>query len=186
MRVQSQGCCERCGSALGGRSRWVDRCRITLLVGATEQVRDHNRLIDEHDEDLTQWVADEGVRLERDIARHRNEAASRGQLDSGYRWTGVAHLKEGALHRYRDQERNAQRRVRAIHDAEGWRHALLRTFKGPLPRLDTPTQVGPILDAWREAVHGDDRDFPVSDPTRRSLEWALEKYGRPGVYDQFS
>jgi hypothetical protein len=37
---------------------------LTLLAGVPEQVRHHDRQVEEYDADLAQWVSDEMVRLE--------------------------------------------------------------------------------------------------------------------------
>jgi hypothetical protein len=159
---------------------------ITLLVGAADQVRNHDALVAEYDHDLGQWTADEAVRLERALIRSKNELANQGQLYSGYRWTAAAHLKEESLYRYREQERSARRHTRLMRDAEGWRHSLVRLVRGTFPALKSPAEVAPILDTWRRDVAGDDRSWPVSDPTTRSVRWAVDKYGPHESYDQFS
>jgi hypothetical protein len=134
---------------------------ITLVARVPEQVRHHNRLVTEYDEDLGQWVADEMVRLERAFERHKNEAARNGQLYSGAYLRGIAHLKEEALHAYRDQETAAKRRRAALRDAEGWVHRKWREIRaGPLRELDAPDEVRPLLDMWRQEVRRDGDTAP--------------------------
>ena len=118
------------------------------------------------------------VRLERDLVQHKNEMAGQGQLYSGAYLVGIAHIKEGCLHRYRDQKRDAEGKRAALLDAEGWRHRFWRwaARRGPLPALQNPENVGPILDLWRAEVNVRGDTAPVSDPTKRPLSWALAKY----------
>ena len=169
---------ETLGIALAGGSAGSI---LTLLVGVPAQVRDHDRLVAEYDDDLAQWVADEMVRLEREIERHKNEMAGSGHLYSGAYLRGIAHLKEAALHAYRDEERGAERKRAALNDVEGWRHRAWRRVhpgRKPLAALSSPKEVEPLLDLWRREVPRDGDSAPVSDPTKRSLTWALDKYVR--------
>lgn len=160
---------------------------VTLAFSSAEAVRRHNSLVKNTDADLAQWVSDECVQLERAIQRVRNKMASAGQGTSGAYLEAVAHLKEETLHRYRDRETEAGRAVQAVRDGEGVGHRLLRRSRrfGPMPELETPGKVGPVLDGWRAQVRTDWGTAPVSDPTKRPLSWALGKYGSPDAYDQF-
>ena len=160
---------------------------VTLAFSAAEAVRRHNTLVKDTDADLAQWVSDECVRLERAIQGTRNKMASQGQGTSGAYLRAVAHLKEETLHRYRDRETEAQRAVQAVRDGEGMGHRLLRRSGrfGPMPEIETPDKVGPVLDGWRSEVRTDWGASPVSDPTKRPLSWALGKYGNPDAYDGF-
>ena len=159
---------------------------LTLAFAAAEAVRRHNSLIANTDADLRQWVADECVRLERAIGSKRSEMAAAGHGTSGSYVAAIAHLKEETLHRYRDRETEARRAVQAVRDGEGAGHKLLRKSGrfGPMPELEAPAEVGPILDGWRAEVRTDWGSSPVSDPTKRPLSWALSKYGTPRAYDQ--
>lgn len=151
-------------------------------MGVPGEVRHHNRLVDEWDDDLGQWVADECVRLERDLREHKNKNAAAGHLYSGSMLTEAAHLKENFLHAYRDQERAALRHRDALKVSEGLRHRLWRSIarKGGLPDLQSPDLVNDILDRWRDPIEFQGATSPVSDPTRRSLDWAIDKYGKTG------
>lgn len=150
---------------------------LTLLSSVPEQIRHHDRQIGDVDGDLAQWVADEMVRLERAAKGHQATTAAAGQLYAGSYLTGLAHLKEQALHAYRDQEVGAERKRSAIRDSEGWRHAVVRLARQrPLPELQTPSVASPLLDLWRGEVKRHEDSAPVSDPTKRSLDWALSKY----------
>jgi hypothetical protein len=161
---------------LGGSIGSIITLIGTLTIGIPAEVRHHDRLATEYDEDLAQWVSDECVRLERELAKHMNSAGN--QLYSGAYLAGIAGLKEEALHLYRDQERAAERRRAALLDDEGWRHRTYRWWivRDQLPELTTPAKAAPILDGWREEVRGSGGSAPVSDPTKRSLDWAVRKY----------
>jgi hypothetical protein len=161
---------------LGGSIGSIITLAGTLTIGIPAEVRHHDRLAIEYDEDLAQWVSDECVRLERELAGHMNGAGS--QLYSGSYLSGIATLKEETLHLYRDQERAAERRRAALLDDEGWRHRAYRWWivRDQLPLLTTPTKAAPILDGWREEVQGSGGSAPVSDPTKRPLGWAIGKY----------
>jgi hypothetical protein len=150
---------------------------LTMLAGIPHAIRNHDRLVAQVDDDLAQWISDECVRLERAVEAYNEEFAR--QLDAKTFLRGVAHLHEEALHRYRDQQRSAEARIGEWRDAEGTLHRLLRRFWffTPFSRLGTPERAEPILDSWREDVSRNLVSAPVSDPTKRSLAWAVEKYG---------
>ncbi len=149
---------------------------LTLMAGVPRAVRDHDRLVAQTDEDLAQWVSDECVRLERALSGHLNSAGK--QLYSGAYLRGIAHLKEEALHLYRDQERQARARLGEWSGAEGTVHWLWRKAqRRPFPTLMTPGQAKPILDGWRADVSSGGHSAPVSDPTKLPLSWATGKYG---------
>jgi hypothetical protein len=168
---------ETLGIALAGGSVGAI---LTRMFGVPAAVKDHNREASEIDERLGQWVSDECVRLERELERHKNESASQGQLTAGAYVTGIAHLKEEFLHLYRDQGWQAEEKIAALRDAEGPPHRIWRliAFRGRLPELTTPGRAEGILDGWRAEVVVDGvGKAPVSDPTRRPLSWAIDKYG---------
>jgi hypothetical protein len=159
---------------------------LTLLFRVPGGIRNHNRMVREVDDGLTQWVSDDCVVLERELRGRMNTAGH--QLYSGSYRTGIAHSKEEALHRYRDQERQALAKVGEWRDAEGFLHRCLRRFPGAdaFPTLNTPEKAEPILAGWREGVSRDGTPAPVSDPTKRSLEWAIQKYGQDAKpWDRF-
>jgi hypothetical protein len=159
---------------------------LTLLFRVPGDIRNHNRLVKQVDDDLAQWVADDCVVLERELRGKMNTAEQ--QLYAGSYLTAIAHSKEQALHRYRDQERQALMRVGEWRDAEGVLHRCLRRLPGvsTFPELRTPEAVEPILAGWREEVSADGHSAPVSDPTKRPLEWAVHKYGQDAKpWDRF-
>jgi hypothetical protein len=151
---------------------------LTLFIRVPGEIRNHNRLVKQVDKDLAQWVADDCVVLERELRGKKTTAGH--NLTAGSYLRSVAHSKEHALQRCRDQERQALMRVGEWRDAEGLVHRCLRLLPGvgAFPELRTPEAVEPILAGWREEVSAGGHSAPVSDPTKRSLEWALHKYGQ--------
>lgn len=151
---------------------------LTLLSRVPGDIRNHNRLVKQVDDDLAQWVADDCVVLERELRGKMNTAGQ--HFTDGSYLNDIAHSKEQALHRYRDQERKALIRIGEWHDAEGILHRCLRRLPGvnAFPKLRTPEAVEPILAGWREDVSAGGHSAPVSDPTKRPLEWAVRKYGK--------
>lgn len=149
------------------------------MAGVPEQVRHHDRQARDIDDDLGQWVSDECVALERELKANKNTKAAGNQLYSGSFLVSIAHIKEKYLHHYRDEERRSRRKLAELQDAEGLRHRVWRkiTRRGTLPTLTAPDQAQPILDGWRAEVKAHGAHTPVSDPTRRPLEWAVDKYG---------
>ena len=172
------------GVALAGGSIGT---ALTLIATVPAQVKHHDRQVRDLDDDLGQYVSDDMVRLERALKGHETIMAAEGQLDSGAFVRGVAGFKEEALHLYRDQERAAERGRAALRDEEGLRHRVWRrlTRRGPLPALTAPVQAKPLLDLWREPVCRDGTEHPVSDPTKRPLSWAVERYPAGGVAHEF-
>jgi hypothetical protein len=143
------------------------------------QVEEHDRLVRERDEDLEQWVADDHLRLTRELAGITNRMASPdegqgSQLYSGAHGRALAHAKERALHAYRDQERSAQRFVAEIAAREGWLHRdHRRQFGKPKLGLNAPSLVRPVLDRWRDLTWGHPPGVApagVTDPTQRTLD----------------
>jgi hypothetical protein len=161
------------GGAIGTLLVWTGRL---LLIPA--EVREHDRAVRVHDADLEQWVADEHLRLKREVAELVDALAARGALHSGATGVGIGRAKELALHAYRDQERGALRVVESIRDRERWPHVLYRRVsRQPFPMLCAPNAVQPVLDVWRAPVtrHLREMDTPsaLEDPTRRTLEDAI-------------
>ena len=102
--------------------------------------------------------------------------SKRNILWSGQRNSQRAKAKEGALHRYRDQERQARRLVAELRAREGWAHRRYRHRRDrPFLDLQTPAAAKRILDVWREPEGYDGETFTeVNDPTARQLEGATE------------
>jgi len=52
---------------------------LAALAGVPAQVRAHNRLVDEYDQELGNWIADESVRLDRELKRATRRYAESGR-----------------------------------------------------------------------------------------------------------
>ncbi len=150
---------------------------IAGLARVPAQVRSHNRLVGEYDEELGNWVADESVRLQRELKRvTRRFAESDSQGETGHA-RALAQVKEESLRAYRDSLLTAEHKRRALRDSEGWQHDLWRwvTVRGQLPPLRVPRKVNPLIEAWREPVSFGELSAQVSDPTRRDLDEILSE-----------
>lgn len=145
------------------------------LARVPAQVRRHNRLVVEYDQDLANWVADESVRLERELQRTSRRFVESGTQGQNAHARALAQLKEESLRAYRDSELAAKQRRSALRDEEGWQHDVWRwiTVRGQLAPLRTPRKVQPILDTWREPVGFDELSVQISDPTSRDLDEIL-------------
>jgi hypothetical protein len=153
---------------------------IAALARVPSQVRAHNRLVAEYDDELGNWVADESVRQEREMKRTTRRFAESGQQGEKGHARALAQVKEESLRAYRDSELAAKHRRRALRDTEGWQHDLWRwvTVRGQLPPLRIPRKVKPIIDTWREPVSFGEVSVQVSDPTSRDLDEILAELAR--------
>lgn len=155
---------------------------VALIIWLTKipgDVRSHDRLIRERDEDLSTWLADEKLSVDRELATLLDELAARNLVFSGARLSGGVRIKEAALQRWRDQERSAHRARAELEGHEEWPHRVWRfLLKRRLPILTAPTRGKPILDHWRAPEsYEDSPEAPVSDPTTRTVETAVRELG---------
>jgi hypothetical protein len=148
---------------------------IAALARVPAQVRSHNRLVGEYDEELGNWVADESVRLQRELKRTTRRFVESDADGEPAHARALAQVKEESLRAYRDSQLTAEHKRRALRDAEGWQHDLWRwvTVRGQLPPLRVPRKVNPIIESWREPVSFGEISARVSDPTRRDLDEIL-------------
>ncbi len=144
---------------------------LTLVVRVPSDIRKHNRLVYQVDDDLAQWVSDECVHLERELNRHKNKAGN--QLYAGSYLHGIAHIKERFLHRYRDQERQARAKVGEWQDAEGLLHRIVRWtwWADSFPSLNTPEAAAPILEGGEKTYRRADIQPPSA--TQLGDRWNL-------------
>lgn len=132
------------------------------------------RVIDDH---LETWVADDTVRLRREL-REISETLNKSNLFwSGHHGQQIALAKERALQAYRDQERTARSQEADIGAREGRWHSPVRAWKRRDFGLTAPERVKPVLDAWATPVtrHLGERDPPleIDDPRKRTVESSL-------------
>ena len=145
---------------------------IATLARVPWMVRTHNRLVSEYDEELGSWVADESVRLRRELKRTTRRFSESGQQGERAHAQALAQVKEESLRAYRDSELAAKHRRAALRDGEGWQHDLWRwvTVRGQLPPLRMPRKVKPLIDTWREPVSFGEISVQVNDPTSRDVD----------------
>jgi hypothetical protein len=145
---------------------------IAAMARVPTQVRAHNRLVGEYDEELGSWVADESVRLDRELRRVTRRFAESDHQGEPTHAQALAQVKEESLRAYRDSELAARNRRTALRDTEGWQHDLWRwvTARGQLPPLRIPRKVKPIIDTWREPVSFGQISARVRDPTSHDLD----------------
>ena len=153
---------------------------IAAVARVPSQVRSHNRLVGEYDEELGNWVADESVRLERELKRATRRFAEADRTGEDAHARALAQVKEESLRAWRDSELAARYRRAELRDTEGWQHDLWRwvTVRGQLPPLRSPRKVKPILDTWREPVSFGHVTALVNDPTSRDLDEILSELAR--------
>jgi hypothetical protein len=139
-------------------------------LAAPAAIRRHNRRIHERDASLRTWVADEDVRLGRELNGVTTSMAASGQLYSGAILNARVAAKELALHRWRDERERAEREWRAMKDDESVVHFLMRDMWAPMPELTALDDPGvmAVIDRWAEPVTGyDGQVVPVPDPRAR-------------------
>lgn len=145
---------------------------VAALARIPWMVRSHNRLVGEYDEELGNWVADESVRMQRELKRTTRRFAESGDEGGRAHAQALAQVKEESLRAYRDSELAAKHRRAALRDSEGWQHDLWRwmTVRGQLPPLRMTRKVKPLIDTWREPVSFGEISIQVSDPTSRDVD----------------
>jgi hypothetical protein len=148
---------------------------IAALARVPWMVRTHNRLVGEYDDELGNWVADQSVRLQRELKRTTRRFAESGSQGELAHAEALAQVKEESLRAYRDSELAAKHRRAALRDSEGWQHDLWRwmTVRGQIPPLRMPRKVKPLIDTWREPVSFGQISVQVSDPTSRDVDDVL-------------
>jgi hypothetical protein len=160
---------------------------VARFLAVPSEIAMNDRTARERDQDLEQWLADEHVRLKRQLERIRNKLAAKGLFYSGSYGVALNLAKEAAIHAYRDQERQARRDVALIRDREHWPHGIWRWLTSQSPaQLKVPDRAGEVLDAWATppSKHLSSGDVPprLDDPRNRSLEDVLAEV-RSGVAD---
>jgi hypothetical protein len=153
---------------------------LAALARVPVQVRAHNRLMGEYDEELGNWVADESVRVDRELKRTTRRFSEADRQGNQEHAQALAQVKEETLRAYRDSELAARNKRSALRDTEGWQHDLWRwvTVRGQLPPLRVPRKVKPIVDTWREPVSFGAVSAHVNDPTTRDLDEILAQLAR--------
>jgi hypothetical protein len=160
---------------------------VARLFAVPSEIAANDRAGRERDEDIDQWLADEHVRLKRELHRLREELNAENLFYSGEYGRRLNLAKEAEIHAYRDQEPQARRDVALIRDREHWPHGVWRQLTlQPAAQLTVPGRADEVLDAWATppTKHLSPGDHPprLDDPRSRALEDVLAEV-RGGVSD---
>ena len=149
---------------------------VLWLVRVPSDVRRHDRLVAERDEDLATWIADEKIGVDWELKTVMDHLAARNLLNSGERNFQRARAKREALHAWRDQERLARRFCAELEGKENGPHVVWRwLWRRPFPSLTAPERARPILDFWRAPETFENAPvLDVEDPSTRSLDDVIE------------
>jgi hypothetical protein len=168
------------GGAVGSVATWA----ITYarrIASVKREIAANDRALRVLDDHLETWVADDTVRLRRELHEISEALNKRNLLWSGEHGFQIALAKEKALQSYRDQERTARSQEAEIGAREGRLHSLVRAWAGRSFGLTAPDRVRPILAAWAAPVtrHLSAGDPPreIDDPRKRSVKTTLADLG---------
>lgn len=170
------------GGAIGVLLTWL--ARLTVIG---REIAEHDRALAALDEDLESWVADETVKLRRELQRISNSMVAdpetreeRNLLWSGEHGYQVSLAKEHALEAYRNEERRTKRAAAELRAQENWAHTLARRRRGRQRafELQAPGRARPLLDRWaapvtRHSSSKTDRPLLIDDPRNRTIESTL-------------
>lgn len=150
--------------------------RVTMVK---REVEANDRALGVIDNHLQTWVADDTVRLRRELRGITEAANEPNLLWGGHHGEQITQAKEPALQAYRDQERTARSQEAEIGARESQRHSLYRAWKERPFGLAAPDRVKPALDAWAAPVtrHLPDPEqekaLAIDDPRKRTIESTL-------------
>lgn len=170
------------GGAIGVILTWTARLTV---VG--REIAEHDRAVAAFDEDLESWVADQTVKLRRELLKITNSMVAdpetgkeRNLLWSGEHGYQISLAKERALEAYRNEERRARRAAADLRGREGSVHTLVRRWRGRSDTLElqTPERARPVFDRWAAPVTrhlSSEKDSPlaIDDPRERTIESTL-------------
>jgi hypothetical protein len=158
------------GTILGWLLGWGGR-----VAAVGREVKANDRALRVEDDHLETWVADDTLRLRRELRNITETLNTSNLLYSGHHGQEIARAKERALQAYRDQERTARSLEAEIAAREGWLHSLVRAWCTIPFGLTAPDRVKAILDEWAASVtrHRGNPAEPgveVDDPRKRTVE----------------
>jgi hypothetical protein len=150
------------------------------------EVEANDRALSILDDHLVTWVADDTVRLRREL---QTITEAMNAVDKNLHWSShhgqqIARAKEQALQAYRDQERTARSHEADIRAQETYRHTRYRASRKRPFGLSAPQEVQPILDAWAAPVirHLSDpvkeARLEIDDPRKRTVVSTLAELAR--------
>jgi hypothetical protein len=168
------GALETIGVAAAGSAITLALSNLGRLLNARHDIFLHDRQVKDLNREIGQWVADDDVRLKRELRAIRNDLNARNLFYSGEYGYQVGLAKERAVQMYRDQATSARRSVDSIGDRETWMHSLWRwVLRRPQPAFTAPATVKPVIDAWLSAptkhLSQTDIPIPIADPGDRTI-----------------
>jgi hypothetical protein len=137
------------GSVLTAGLTQIGRAQV-----AWQEVVLHDQQATERNDQLVAWVIDETWKLARELKNVADDYNSRRVLQSSACVAGLAERKEGALHRYRDEEWRVRIDLAALKAQEGTWHVLFRWVRRGRDGLafSARQKVEPVLERWREPI----------------------------------
>lgn len=141
------------------------------------EIAANDRAIRALDIDLESWIADATVNLVREVRAITNATGPSNTFYSGAHAVQIAHAKELALEKYRNEGRRTERAFAEIVAGEGWLHGLLRAWRYDDAVLQAPKRGETVLEKWAEPItrHGGPAPIEVDDPRNRTFATALKK-----------
>lgn len=163
------------GGAIGSVATVV-LAQVGKIQLAWSEVALHDDQARELNAQLVAYVTDETRKLARELLTVAEDFNSRNTLHSSIAGGALAERKEGALHRYRDQEWRARLQLAALQASEGRWHNWFRMTRGRRGGLELTArqEVEPFLAEWRKPItrHGTG-PVEVFDLTTQTTEDAL-------------
>jgi hypothetical protein len=125
---------------------------IQRLAKIPAEIRRHDRLIRERNEDLARWIADDDRALTRELDQIDERCNTQNLFYSSERMKQRVSARQEVLRRYRDQKTAADRYVANVADEESWPHVLWRRArKRPMPELEAPSTLRRVIGRWKES-----------------------------------
>lgn len=121
---------------------------VARLLVAGGDVKRHNRLVVEKDEDLAEWLIGRDRRLQNELDDARKRTLRDHPNYTQAVLDRLAATRTIALYEYREQLRAATAFRLRIDADERWTHAMIRKFRSSLPAITTAVEAGPLLRDW--------------------------------------
>lgn len=128
------------------------KAAVKHLVNVPRDVERHDKRIRNRDDDLATWIADDAKAVADDIHAKLQDANQRGLSSGGAPLQVRRKVTALALHRYRDQHRDAERVREDVALEERWTHAWWRwIMHKPMPALEAPAIRADVIADWESA-----------------------------------
>lgn len=132
---------------------------LNALWNVPRQVRLHERLVENLDENLRAWIDDVGDDLRTELTRITSEQISAREEWPMYLRVGTRQrAKNEAVERLTDKTRESKQERDQIELSEGWEHMLWRRlpWSHPLPELTAQEDKADVIEEWRRQVTDED------------------------------